>query len=153
VIPAPPIPQISGDWIGEETVAGLTGGDCLTAALEKDLVGFPGQFSGTFAQTGASISATLDIDHTGAVCNYSGTVNGASLTLDMTGCTSTSAMAVSCPAGGARNLVLLTEHVTAGITGDRISGNFAETDNILLAGSSTSVGTLGTNGSFILMRR
>ena len=153
VTPAPPVPQISGDWLGEETVASLSGGECLASALQKDLVGFPGQFLGSFTQTGASVSATLDIDHTGAVCNYSGTINGSSLTLDMTSCTPSNAVALSCPAGGARALLLQAEHVAATITDDRISGTFAETDNILVSGSTTSVGTLGTSGSFTLMRR
>jgi hypothetical protein len=152
-VPAPPVPQISGNWLGEETVASLDGGECLGPPLRKDLVGFPGQFSGSFMQNGSSVTATLDIDHTGAVCSYSGTINGSSLTLDMTGCTPTSGMAVSCPEGGSRNLLLLSEHVTAVIAGDSISGTFAETDNILISGSTTSVGTLGTAGPFTLMRR
>ena len=153
VTPAPPVPQIAGDWLGEETVASLSGGECLASALEKDLVGFPSQFIGSITQTGNSVTATLDIDHTGAVCTYSGTINGSSLTLDMTACTSSSTTAVICPAGGRRNLRLLSEHMTAAIAEDRISGHFAESDNILVAGSTISVGTLGTNGSFILMRR
>jgi hypothetical protein len=151
--PTPPVPQISGNWLGEETVASLEGGECLGPPLQKDLLAFPGQFSGSFMQTGSSVTATLDIDHTGAVCNYSGTIDGSSLTLDMTGCTATSGLAVSCPEGGARSLLLLSEHVTAVIAGDRISGTFAETDTILISGSTTSVGTLGTKGPFTLMRR
>lgn len=153
MIPTPPVPQISGDWLGEETVATLDGGECLTSALQKDLVGFPSQFSGSFVQTGSSIFAMLDIDHTGAVCNYSGSISGGALALEMTGCTSTHPKAVSCPSGGARELSLMAEHLTAVIAGDRISGTFSETDNILISGSTTSVGTLGTGGSFTLTRR
>jgi hypothetical protein len=151
--PTPRAPQISGNWLGEETVASLEGGDCLAAALRKDVVGFPGQFSGSFVQNGASVTATLDIDHTGALCNYSGAINGSSLTLDMTGCTPASGLPVSCPEGEARNLSLVAEHLTAVIDGNGISGTFAETDNVLIAGSTTSVGTLNAAGSFTLIRR
>jgi hypothetical protein len=153
MIPTPAVPQISGDWLGEETVATLDGGECLASDLKKDLVGFPGQFTGSFQQTGSSVTATLDIDHTGAVCNYSGTIDGSSLSMDMTGCTSTHGGSVSCSTGGTRDLLLLREHVTAVIADGRISGAFAESDNILISGSATSVGTLDTKGSFVLMRR
>jgi hypothetical protein len=153
MVPTPAVPQISGDWLGEETVATLNGGECLAAALEKDVVGLPGQFTGSFQQTGSSVIATLDIDHTGAVCNYSGTIDGSSLSLDATGCTSTHGGSVTCPSGAARDLLLLTEHLTAVIADGRITGSFAETDNVLVPGSTTSVGTLGANGSFVLLRR
>jgi hypothetical protein len=152
MMPTPAV-HISGDWLGEETVASLDGGECLAPALEKDLVGLPSQFTGTLTQAGFSVTATLDIDHTGAVCNYSGTIDGNSLTLDVTGCMGTHGPPVGCPAGGARDLILLAEHVTAVIADDRISGTFAEMDNILISGSTTSVGTLGTRGSFTLVRR
>jgi hypothetical protein len=153
MIPTPAVQQISGEWLGEETVASLDGGECLASALEKDLVGLPGQFTGSFVQTGVNVTATLDLDHTGAVCSYSGTIDGNSLALDMTGCVATNGTPISCPAGGARDLRLLAEHVTAVIADDRISGTFAETDDILISGSTTSVGTLGTAGSFTLVRR
>jgi hypothetical protein len=151
--PAPPVPQLSGDWLGEVTVTSLDGGECLAPALQKDLVGFPGQFTGRVTQAGANLSVTLDIDQTGAICTYAGTINGNSITLDKTSCTRANVSAVSCPAGGARELVLQAEHLTATISGDRISGTFAETDIILVSGSDTSVGTLATSGPFILMRR
>jgi hypothetical protein len=151
--PTPAVPQISGEWLGEETVATLDGGECLAAPLQKDLVGFPGQFTGTFTQSGSAVTASLDIDHTGAVCNYSGTISGTSLTLEMTGCTPTHTQPVSCPGGGTRDLVLLAEHVTASIAADRMTGTFEETDNILVSGSTTSVGTLAARGPFLLMRR
>jgi hypothetical protein len=153
IIPTPPVPEISGDWLGEETVTDLSGGECLQSDLQKALVGLPSQFGGSITQAGSRVTATLDIDHTGAVCNYSGTIDGSSLTLDMTGCTPSHATALSCPAGGARGLSLLMEHITAVIAGDRISGTFAESDNILVSGSTTSVGTLDTGGPFTLMRR
>jgi hypothetical protein len=151
--PTPSVPQVSGDWLGEVTVASLNGGECLAAPLRKDLVGFPGQFMGSLVQHGSAVTASLDIDHTGAVCSYAGTITGSSLTLDMTGCTVPHGMPVSCPGGGTRDLVLLAERMTAEITAERITGRFSETDNILISGSTTSVGTLGTEGSFILMRR
>jgi len=153
ITPTPPVSPISGDWLGEETVASLSGGECLTSALQKDLVGYPSQFSGSFTQAGARVTATLDIDHTGAVCTYSGTIDGSALNMDMTSCTSTHSLAVSCPEGGARDLLLQAEHVAGTIAGDRITGTFTEMDAMFVSGSRTSVGTLGTIGSFTLMRR
>ena len=68
---APSIPQVSGVWLGEQTVGSFTGGECL-APVFQELLGFPSQFHATLVQSGNSVTASSDIDHTGAVCTLQG---------------------------------------------------------------------------------
>jgi hypothetical protein len=94
----PSPPDLTGTWIGEQTLRSLSGGDCLASALQG-VLNLPSQFHATLAQSGNTLTASLDIDHTGGVCDYNGSIDGDSLMLTMVGCHGAKGMGLSCPTG------------------------------------------------------
>jgi hypothetical protein len=148
----PDAPPVSGSWTGEVVFADVTGGECLGSTLQE-LVGVPVQFGGALTQSGTDVTGTLDIDHTGAVCTYHGSISGQSLKLMSTSCAKAELTPITCPNGQVRNLLPQASTVKATIDGDRISGVFIETDDLVAAGTSASVGTLVATSSFIAQRQ
>lgn len=152
VIPSPPQPQVSGAWLGEQTLTDFTGAECLSPAFEE-LMGFPSQFHATFSQSGNTVAATLDIDHTGGVCDYAGTIDGDALTLTATGCRNTTTLAVPCGNGALRGLLPVSETLRVTVNGNTMTGRAAEIDNVVLSGTSTTVSTLIGNSTITLARQ
>ncbi|HTK29482.1 MAG TPA: hypothetical protein VL309_08020 [Vicinamibacterales bacterium] len=149
----PPVPQLSGAWLGEQTLTSVTGAECLTPVLEG-LIGVPSQFHASFTQSGQSVTATLDADHTGASCTYTGTIDGNTLLLTTTGCSDSRLVGFHCTADAVRDVRVKSETVRATINGDgSIGGTVTETDTIDVSGTATTVGTLVANGSFTLARQ
>jgi hypothetical protein len=151
-VTAPSPAQVAGVWLGEQTIASLTGGECLAGPLE-DLVGLPGQFHATITQSGTSITATLDIDHTGAVCTYTGIVSGDSIDLHATACTPSKQLALQCSSGDLRDVRQVSEVVHGTVQGSTIAGVAVETDNVLVSGTTTSIGPLIFSTTITLTRQ
>src|SRR4051812_17552388 len=149
---APSVPQVSGAWLGEQTVTDAIGGDCL-AAVFPDLIGFPSQFHATVTQTGERLSATLDIDHTGALCTYTGTLTGNTIDLTATNCTASKQLGFRCGNASTRDLLHVAGTLHGTITGAAITGTALETDSVVVSGTSESVAPLLFNSSFRLMRQ
>jgi hypothetical protein len=149
---APSPADVSGVWLGEQTLTSFTGGECL-APVFQDLVGYPSQFRATLTQSGTSVTATLDIDHTGSICTYTGSIEGDALVLTTTSCSAPRVLAVPCASGSARGLLLQSEKLRATLSGNRIVGTAVEDDNVVASGSSDVVGPLVANGSFSLSRQ
>jgi hypothetical protein len=148
-----PTPQLSGDWLGEQTLTSVTGAECLMPVLQS-LLGTPSQFHAAFAQSGQSVTATLDIDHTGASCAYAGTIDGSTLVLTSTGCSESRLVGFHCTPDAVRDVRLQSETIRVTINADGgLSGIATETDTITVSGTSTTVGTLVANGSFTLARQ
>lgn len=119
----------------------------------QDLLGFPSQFHATVTQSGNSVMATLDIDHTGSSCTYTGSIAGNALVLTATSCTGTKVLAVPCSNGAVRGLLPQSEILRATVNGNSIFGSAVEDDNVIDSGTSNSVGTLVGNSSFTLTRQ
>jgi len=149
-MPSPP--DLSGAWIGEQTLASFSGGECLAPVFE-DLLGFPSQFRANLTQSGTRVTATLDIDHTGSVCTYAGTIQGNTLDLTTTSCTGTRVVAVTCPNGAVRGLVPVSESIHATIDGGNLAGNATENDAVVESITLNNVGTLVGNSTFTLIRQ
>jgi hypothetical protein len=110
------------------------------------------RFRAIFAQDGGSVTATADVDHAGAVCNYTGSLQGSTLVLNATGCTPAKAVAVRCP-DGARDIEVKTQTLRVTIDGDRMTGTAEETDTITISGTSTVVAILVGTASILLLRQ
>src|SRR5690349_13871904 len=102
--PTPPLPDVSGTWAGELTLTTFEGGECLAEAFH-DIAGLPGEFHASLTQSGTHVTATMDIGHTGAVCNFDGSVDGTQLLLNATSCTEPKTVAIPCPNGVVRGLL------------------------------------------------
>jgi hypothetical protein len=150
--PTPTPAQASGVWLGEQTVTNFTGGECVAPGFEG-FVGLPSQFHATLTQSGASLTGTLDIDHTGGVCTYAGTIDGNALQLTATGCTASKAVAFRCPNGALRDVLQGSEVLHATVEGNTITGTALEIDNVVVSGTSDSVATLVSQSSFTLTRQ
>ena len=151
--PAAPSPrQVSGAWLGEQTATAFADGECLAPVLQ-DIVGLPGQFHAAIDQSGTALSATLDIDHAGAVCTYSGTVEGQSVDLVQISCTQPTQGVVTCGNGARRSLRPLSERLHATLAAASLAGTAVEQDEVLDAETGRVVSVLQITGTFTLARR
>ena len=148
----PSIPQLSGVWLGEQTLTSFTGGECL-APVFQDLLGFPSQFHATLTQSGNRVTATLDIDRTGSVCTYAGAIAGNTLVLTATSCAGTKVQALRCSNGAVRDLLPASEILHATVSADSIAGSAVENDNVVVSGTSNRAGTFAGNSTFTLSRQ
>jgi len=148
--PSRPI-DVSGTWTGEETFTSITGGDCLGPALQG-VVGLPSQFRATLTQSGSRVTAVLDINHTGGVCDYEGTIDGDTLVITSLRCRDTRAADITCSAGVSRDLVLRMESLRATVSSDTIRGTASEIDDVLISRMPTLLEPLVSASSFVLTR-
>jgi len=149
--PSSPVPDISGAWVGEVTLTQFDGGECLATTFH-DIAGLPGQFHASLSQAGTHVTATMDIDHTGAACTFDGSIDGNQLVLHATRCSGTKTLAVPCSNGDVRGLLPDVESLQGTIGDGRIDGKSVENDNVVVAGTPTSVGRFNGSSSFILQR-
>jgi hypothetical protein len=115
-------------------------------------VGLPSQFGATLAQSGNAVAGVLDINHTGGVCDYQGTVEGDALVIASVRCRETRASGITCSADAIRDLVLRSEMMRATVSGDTIRGTAAETDDVFITGTTTALDPLVTASSFLRTR-
>jgi len=148
----PSTPQLSGVWLGEQTLTSFTGGECL-APVFQDLLGLPSQFHATLTQSGNSVTATLDIDRTGGVCTYTGSIEGNALVLTTTSCTGTRTLALRCSNGAVRDLLPESESLHATVNVDGMAGSAVEHDTVVVSGTSNRAGTFAGNSTFTLTRQ
>lgn len=149
--PSPAV-DVSGTWTGEETFTSITGGECLGPTLQE-AIGLASQFEATLAQSGNTVTGVLDINHTGGVCDYEGTINGKALVIASVRCRETRADGITCSADAMRDLVLRTEALQATVNGNEIRGTAAETDDVFVSGTTILLNPLITVSSFVLTRK
>jgi hypothetical protein len=149
---APSAPQITGAWLGEQRITAMTGGECIGAALQ-DQVGLPSQFHAAFTQDGSHVTATLDIDHTGDVCTFTGTLVGTTLDLTAADCSDSKLLGFRCPNGGLRDVRPKSASLHATLTGATIAGTALETDTVFAAGTSDPIDSWVIGSSFTLARQ
>jgi hypothetical protein len=147
----PSVLDVSGAWVGEVTLNDFDDGECLAQTFH-DIAGLPGQFHANLTQTGERVTAAMDIDHTGALCTFEGTLNADQLTLTGSSCTGTKTVALACANGALRGLLPRTESLRGTVGVNRIDGSAVENDNVVLSGTENSVGRFTGRSSFVLMR-
>jgi hypothetical protein len=149
--PSTPTPDLSGTWVGEATLTDFDGGECLAETFH-DIAGLPGQFHANLIRDGVRVTATMDIDHTGAQCQFEGTLDGTELMLTASSCTGAKALALPCGSGALRGLLPGAERLHGTISVGRIDGSAVETDNVVISGTQTSVGQFTGRSAFVLLR-
>jgi hypothetical protein len=97
--------------------------------------------------------ASMDIDHTGAVCTFDGALDGDQLTLTTSSCSGATILAVACATGELRGLLPQSESLRATISSNRIDGSAIENDNVVLSGTNGTVGRFTGRSSFVLTRQ
>lgn len=147
----PSVLDVSGAWVGEVTLNDFDDGECLAQTFH-DIAGLPGEFHANLAQVGSRVTATMDIDHTGALCTFEGTLSVDQLTLSASSCTGTKTHSLACANGVLRGLLPGTETLHATASVDRIEGSAVENDTVVLSGTQSTVGRFVGRSSFVLMR-
>ena len=146
------IPRVEGVWNGPLTLAGTSGGECVTGPVIPTFL--PTQDFGTFtlSQDANELAATLTMEATGLACRYAGTATTSTVALNATSCDRTG-LAVQCVDGTARELELVGSSVTASWGGNQISGRTTSTYNVLIPKDHVKVGSLVATHDFTATRR
>jgi hypothetical protein len=144
---APSIAQVGGVWDVTLTLTAVTGGDCLAAALQS-IVGTVDRGTMQVSQTGSSLTATFTSSSDGGSTSFQGTAGASSIALNETGCSACNLIGVTCPNGTRRDFKLQTGGINATVSGNRATGTGAESYNIFVAGTSTTVGSMVINSNF-----
>jgi len=135
----PSVLQIAGTWTGTQTLTAVSGGECLNV-LYSQFIGGSLPITITISQTGASLSMSY------GGCSYSGTAGASSFTLESTAtCTQPIQRDYPCQivdGGGTRDVAFTNETLSGTLSGNSVTINITETDAVLAAGTSRSVGTL-----------
>jgi hypothetical protein len=144
---APSSGQVAGAWIANATLVSVSGGECVGSALQG-AVGSRDIFTTALKQTGTALVATVASQGNGTTCAYAGTVGGAVLTLDMTSCQSDRFVGLRCGNGELRDLRLVSGAITAQVNAQVGTGTDRSSWNVLMPGTTVSVGTLTLAADF-----
>jgi len=144
------VPEVSGNWTGTATLTSVSDGECVGPLLQPT-VGASAGVTLTIQQTGASLTGTLLSQSTQLTCSYSGSVSGSAVTLALTSCQANAVLGLHCGAGG-RDIVLVASGITATVAGNALTGTQSDSWNVLVAGTSNSVGTLKSNEALSLTK-
>jgi len=150
--PSPATVSLAGTWSGTATLTAATGGECFNTEW-AEFVGFPfGLFPFEIAQTANNVrTSNLPVLGTSNVCDYSGTITGDSFALRASNCTGR--MNQVCRDGrNVRDLVFVSATLTGQVTGSVATANGAETWNVIVTGTSTTVGMLTLTSRYAISR-
>lgn len=146
---APSTVQVGGVWLGTTQITSASGGECVGPSLG---IGSATTVSLQVSQSGSALTAVATSTTNGNSTNYTGTAGASSIALNAT--FSTAALSTfRCSNGAIRDLQQTAGTVTATITGNTGSGTQAQSYNVFVAGTSTSVGVLTLTGSFTMTRQ
>jgi hypothetical protein len=84
----------------------------------------------------------------GSTCVYTGTTRANAIQLTATSCSAFDSVGAACASGALRNLRLQTSSITAMVSGTSMTGTEVETTNVIVPGTTTSVGTLTITSAF-----
>jgi hypothetical protein len=121
--------------------------------LFQTIVGQQDRQTLSINQSGSNLTATATSQSDGSSCTYTGTAGASSLTLNITSCTASDLIGLTCSNGSRRDLHLQTGAITASVNGNSGSGTYAETDNIVPAGTTTAIAIMIVNGNFTMTRQ
>lgn len=150
--PPPLFPNLAGVYLGEQTLTSAEGADCLQPIFD-DLVGVPIQFHATITQDADRVTATMDVDHTGAECTYVGTIQPNHVTLNSTSCTEPKTLALACSNGDRRDLRPVSLSLILALAAAPLQGVVVENDRVLESGTARNVDTLSALGRVTLVRQ
>lgn len=147
---APSTVQVAGVWLGTTQITSASGGECVGPSLG---IGSATTVSLQVSQSGSALTAVATSTTNGNSTNYTGTAGANSIALNATFSTAAFTFGFRCSNGAIRDLQQTAGTVTATITGNTGSGTQAQSYNVFVAGTSTSVGVLTLTGSFTMTRQ
>ena len=151
--PAPTPVQLAGIWTMTETRTSITGGECLDGALQAT-VGTTAVDTMVFTQNGTSLTAVSTAQSNGVSCNWTGTAGTDRFVLNLSSCQSNvNLFGLRCSNGAVRDLRIASGAMNLIINANgTYTGTKAETYNVVVAGSSSQVGTMIFNENASMTR-
>jgi hypothetical protein len=149
--PAPQPVQAAGVWRGNLRVTSGTGEPCVGAAFQS-AAGVAFDYTLTVQQSGATLTGTSRSVATGIVCQLTGTAGTSGFVLTQSTCDAPEPRFFSCDTIF-RDARPSTLTVNADISGNLASGNYVETYNVFVSGTTTSLGTASLNAQLSLTRQ
>jgi hypothetical protein len=142
-------PSVAGAWLGNSTLATVSGGECVGSLLQS-APGGRDVFLTALKQTGSSLDATVTSQGNGTICAYAGSSAGGAVTLSLSTCQASRVPSVRCANGAVRDLQLVGGTLTANV--NVAVGTGTGTDmtswSVLSPGSTSPVGTLTLSANF-----
>jgi hypothetical protein len=149
----PPPVQAAGAWRGALRVTSGTGEPCVGAAFQS-AAGVSFDYTLSVQQSGERLTATSTSPATGIVCQLAGTAGASSIVLNLTTCSNDAPPRFfSCVPDVFRDARPSALTLNANITGNSLSGTYAETYTVVVSGTTTNLGTATLNAQLTLNRQ
>ena len=152
--PSAPQPvQAAGAWRGDLRVTSGTGEPCVGAAFHS-AAGISFEYTLKIEQSGETLTATSSSPATGIVCQLTGRAGTSSIVLHLTTCSNASPPRFfSCAPDVFREARPSALTLNANIAGNALAGTYAETYDVSVYGTTTSVGTATLNAQLTLNKQ
>lgn len=151
--PSPPQSvQAAGMWQGQLRVTSGTGEPCVGAAFQS-AAGVSFEYALRIEQSGDTLTATSSSPATGIVCRLTGRAGTSSIMLNLTTCEASPPRFFSCVPDVFREARPSALTVSANIAGNSLTGTYAETYDVSVHGTTTSVGTATLNAQLTLTKQ
>ena len=161
--PSAPSPANRTVWAGSRTLTSVTGGECVGPVFAAK-IGSASAYDLAVTQNGSSLTAVATDRKTGFTVKYTGTLEGASMSLTLSPGFSWSPGTFpyedfACGDGQVRDVWLGGSTITATVSGNTISGTVVEPYDVMVAEMVgltrhylADVGELVLTSSFVLTR-
>ena len=154
--PSAPAPaqsvQVGGVWRGSMRVTSGAGEACVASAFQS-AAGMSFDYVLTVQQLGDRLTAASTSVATGITCQLSGSAGTSSFALSMSTCESGPPRVFSCGGGNVfRDARPSGLTVTASVTGNSATATYVETYDVVVSGTTTSLGTASVNAQLTLQR-
>lgn len=151
--PSTPQPvQAAGTWRGALRVTSGTGEPCVGAAFQS-AAGISFEYTLAVRQSGDQLTATSMSPATGIVCQLTGTAQASSFALTLTTCDAPAPRFFSCDGSIFRDARPSALTINADITGNSLSGSYAEGYDVFDYGTTTKLGIATSNAQLTLSRQ
>jgi hypothetical protein len=148
--PTPIVAQAAGVWTGVNQSTSVDGGECVGVALTA-MAESGTAFSLDVAQSGSALTAVSTAPISGLLTNYSGTAGAGKISL-------TAAYSVewlrgfACLNGLRRDVQSVSDTINMTVNDNTGVVTAAQTYNVFVAGTTTSVGTMAVTSNFSVGR-
>ena len=152
--PSRPQPvQAAGTWRGDLRVTSGTGEPCVGAAFQS-AAGVSFEYTLRVEQSGQQLTATSMSPATGIVCQLTGTAESSTIVLNLTSCGNASQPRFfSCAGNIFRDARASALVINANVSGNSLSGSYAEAYDVFDYGTTTRLGTATSNAQLTLSRQ
>ena len=139
--------SVSGVWIGNATLTSVSGGECVGQTL-AGAIGSRDMFAASVRQSATDLAATVAYQGNRTSCALSGTVSDTRVGLSLTSCHAGRIERFSCSNGAVRDLVMMSDRITAAAINGTGTGSDVSSWNVLEAGGSAPLAVLTVGAEF-----